>query len=35
FNVVEGIGMALAIVAYEMKKFETDIVVGKIKWIFS
>ena len=35
FNVVEGIGMAVASVAYEMTKFGTDIVVGKIKGIFS
>ncbi|MBJ3787427.1 DUF3679 domain-containing protein, partial [Bacillus sp. OA1] len=35
FNVVEGIGMAVASVAYEMTKFGTDIVVGKIKEIFS
>ena len=35
FNVVEGSGMAVAGVAYEMTKFGTDIVVGKIKGIFS
>lgn len=35
FNVVEGIGMAIASVAYEIIKFGTDIVVGKVKEIFS
>ena len=35
FNVVEGIGMAVASVAYEMTKFGTDIVVGKIKGILA
>ncbi|HDR4899735.1 TPA: YqxA family protein [Bacillus cereus] len=35
FNVVEGMGMAIASVAYEITKFGTDIVVGKVKGIFS
>ncbi len=35
FNVVEGIGMAIASAAYDITKFGTDIVVGKIKGIFS
>ncbi|HDR7387484.1 YqxA family protein [Bacillus toyonensis] len=35
FNVVEGIGMAIASAAYEITKFGTDIVVGKVKEIFS
>lgn len=35
FNVVEGIGMAIASVARDMTKFGTDIVVGAIKGIFS
>ncbi|MGN5649676.1 YqxA family protein [Bacillus sp. Brlt_9] len=35
FNVVEGMGMAIASVAYEITKFGTDIVVGKVKEIFS
>ncbi len=35
FNVVEGIGMAIANVVYEMTKFGTNIVVGKVKMIFS
>ncbi|HHP1018745.1 TPA: DUF3679 domain-containing protein, partial [Bacillus anthracis] len=35
FNVIEGVGMAIASVAYEITKFGTDIVVGKVKGIFS
>ncbi|MEI3890604.1 MULTISPECIES: YqxA family protein [Bacillus] len=35
FNVVEGIGMAIASVSYEVTKFGVDIVVGKVKEIFS
>lgn len=35
FNVVEGIGMAIASVAYKMTKFGTNIVVGKVREIFS
>ncbi|EJR52472.1 YqxA family protein [Bacillus paramycoides] len=35
FNVVEGIGMAIASAAHDITKFGTDIVVGKIKGIFS
>ena len=35
FNIVEGMGMAIASVAYEITKFGTDIVVGKVKGIFS
>ena len=35
FNVVEGIGMAIASVTYDITKFGTDIVVGKLKGIFS
>ncbi|HDX9626563.1 TPA: YqxA family protein [Bacillus cereus] len=35
FNVVEGIGMAIASATYEVTKFGTDIVVGKVKEIFS
>ena len=31
FNIVEGMGMAIASVAYEITKFGTDIVVGKVK----
>ena len=35
FNIVEGMGMAIASVTYEITKFGTDIVVGKVKGIFS
>ncbi|MCU5683129.1 YqxA family protein [Bacillus wiedmannii] len=35
FNVVEGIGMAIASATYEVTKFGTDIVVGKVREIFS
>ena len=35
FNIVEGMGMVIASVAYEITKFGTDIVVGKVKEIFS
>ena len=35
FNVVEGMGMAIASVTYEITKFGTGIVVGKVKEIFS
>ena len=35
FNVIEGVGMAIASAAYEITKFGTDIVVGKVKGIFS
>ncbi len=34
FNIVEGMGMAIASVAYEITKFGTDIVIGKVKGDF-